>query len=50
MTSNRVYRAAMLTEDVVRILKGGAGVQWDEAMVAVWVDLLEKGEIDGGRA
>lgn len=41
MTSDRVYRAALLPEDVMRILKGGAGVQWDEKMVSVWVDIVQ---------
>lgn len=41
MTSNRVYRAAMPHEKVIGILKEGAGVQWDGAMVMKWVELLE---------
>lgn len=42
MTSNRVYRAALLPEDVTRILRSGAGVQWDAVMVEKWVELLEQ--------
>ncbi len=41
MTSDRVYRSALLDEDVIRIFRGGAGIQWDAAMVAVWTKLLE---------
>jgi diguanylate cyclase (GGDEF)-like protein len=42
MTSDRVYRGALLDEDVVRIFQSGAGIQWDAALVAVWVEVLHQ--------
>jgi diguanylate cyclase (GGDEF)-like protein len=40
MTSNRLYRTAMIHEDVLRILRSGAGIQWDEEMIATWIQVL----------
>src|SRR5688572_27664040 len=40
MTSDRVYRAALLPEDVSRIFRGGAGVQWDARLVEAWVEVV----------
>lgn len=40
MTSDRVYRSALLPEDVARIFHGGAGVQWDAQMVERWIAVL----------
>ena len=40
MTSDRVYRAALLPEDVARIFLGGAGVQWDARLVETWIEVV----------
>jgi diguanylate cyclase (GGDEF)-like protein len=39
MTSNRVYRQALLPDDVLRICASGAGIQWDPMLMATWLDL-----------
>ncbi|HET7771784.1 MAG TPA: diguanylate cyclase [Chloroflexota bacterium] len=40
MTSDRVYRAALLPEDVARIFRGGSGVQWDARLVERWIQVV----------
>ncbi len=40
MTSTRVYRQALLFDDVLRILATGAGRQWDPELTAAWLRYL----------
>ena len=44
MTTDRPYRNALPHDEAVRRLREGAGVQWDRAVVEVFLDLLERGE------
>lgn len=46
MTTNRVYRNAMSTEEAVDELKLCSGTQFDPQVVEVFVDLIEKGELE----
>ena len=41
MTSDRAYRAGMPHEKAVRILRLGAGSQWDAQVVAAFLDVIE---------
>ncbi len=45
MTTNRVYRNAMNTEEAVEELKRCSGTQFDPEVVEVFVELIEKGEL-----
>ncbi|MBI3271746.1 MAG: response regulator [Planctomycetes bacterium] len=45
MTSDRPYRKGMAVEVAVRILREGAGTQWDAELVGKFLALVEKGEI-----
>jgi response regulator RpfG family c-di-GMP phosphodiesterase len=42
MTSNRAYRAAMPVQQAIAILRAGANIHWDGAMVEVFVRLIER--------
>jgi len=44
MTSNRVYRLALQLDDVKRVLRTGAGIQWDATFAAAWLDFLASDE------
>jgi len=44
MTTDRVYRAALSTEDAVRELTENAGTQFDPTVVAALVEVVEEGE------
>jgi putative two-component system response regulator len=45
MTTDRPYRAALDAEEAVRRLRHGSGEQWDRAIVDVFLDLLEHGDL-----
>jgi HD-GYP domain-containing protein (c-di-GMP phosphodiesterase class II) len=45
MTTTRSYRKAMNTEAALAELRRCAGTQFDPAVVAVLVDLVEAGEV-----
>lgn len=40
MTSTRIYRQALLFDDVVRIFDTGAGTQWDPELTKVWLEYM----------
>jgi putative nucleotidyltransferase with HDIG domain len=42
MTSDRPYRKAMSIEKAVRILREGAGKQWDPRVVEAWLDIVPR--------
>lgn len=42
MTSNRVYRAALPLEQVIKIFVGGKGTQWDPEITTAWLDHLSQ--------
>lgn len=42
MTSSRSYRRALPMEKVVRILQNGAGSQWDQELIGIWLDIMER--------
>jgi len=44
MTSDRAYRKALPLHVVQDIMRQGAGNQWDEELVKVWLDEIEKPE------
>lgn len=46
MTTDRPYRPALPHTEAVRRLRAGAGSQWDRAVAEVFLDLLERGELD----
>ena len=45
MASDRAYRRRMPTEKILGILNGGAGSQWDAAVIAVFLELHAQGKI-----
>ncbi len=45
MASDRAYRRKMSEEKIIDILNGGAGTQWDPAIVAVFLKLHARGDI-----
>ena len=44
ITSDRPYRRAMTKEEAVRVLRDGAGTQWDPALVDHFVKMIMKGQ------
>jgi response regulator RpfG family c-di-GMP phosphodiesterase len=46
MTSDRAYRNALSMEEVVTIMKEGAGSQWDNDLVNAWMEIVNKGNHD----
>jgi len=44
MTSDRAYRKALLVEAVREILASGAGRQWQEDLVVLWLEEIDKPE------
>lgn len=46
MTANRVYRGALDMDHVMQELKDGRGTQFDPYLDDLFMDLIEKGEID----
>jgi putative two-component system response regulator len=45
MSSHRPYRGPLPPAEILRELREGSGTQWDPAIVAAAVDLVERGEI-----
>ncbi len=45
MTTDRPYRNSLGSEEAARRLREGAGSQWDPHVVAIFFDLLEKGDL-----
>ncbi|HET9326741.1 MAG TPA: HD domain-containing phosphohydrolase [Candidatus Eisenbacteria bacterium] len=45
MTSDRPYRRSLGDDEAVRRLKAGSGIQWDPAVVDVFLSLLETGQL-----
>jgi HD-GYP domain-containing protein (c-di-GMP phosphodiesterase class II) len=45
MTSDRPYRAAMSHEEAIAELRRGAGTQFDPAVVAALLDVLEPARV-----
>jgi putative two-component system response regulator len=45
MTNDRAYRRRLETDEALARLKGGAGSQWDPALVDSFVHLLESGRL-----
>jgi putative two-component system response regulator len=43
MTSDRPYRAALDPDEAAGRLRSGAGSQWDPELVAIFLDLLDRG-------
>lgn len=41
-TSNRVYRQALLHDDVIRIMSTGSGIQWDPKLMEIWLEYLQE--------
>jgi putative two-component system response regulator len=46
MTTDRPYRPALPLEEAVRRLRRGSGEQWDPAVVAMFLGLLERGDLE----
>ena len=46
MTANRIYRKALDMDFVVSELKRCAGTQFDPALAAIMVELIESGKLD----
>ncbi len=44
MTSDRAYRKALPLEEVRKILSDGAGKQWQDDLVAMWLEEMDKPE------
>ncbi|MAG36622.1 MAG: hypothetical protein CL878_10340 [Dehalococcoidia bacterium] len=47
MTSDRLYRGALLFQDIKRIFRSGAGISWEPHLVDVWCDVLDDRSVDG---
>jgi len=48
MTSDRPYRSSLPMEVVVKELQEGAGSQWDPAIIAPFLDMIRRGELERG--
>jgi putative two-component system response regulator len=45
MTTDRPYRAALPQDEAIRRLRGGAGTQWEPAMIERFVQLIQTGQL-----
>jgi putative two-component system response regulator len=46
MVSDRPYRAGLDREEATRRLRAGAATQWDEAMIRIFLSLLDRGLVE----
>ena len=47
MTSDRLYRGALIFADIKRMYESGAGIQWEPELVKVWCDVLNRRSENG---
>lgn len=47
MTSDRLYRSALLFQDIKRIFRSGAGISWEPSLVDMWCSVLEERSVNG---